>query len=232
MSETNEKHNIKYYREKANELSSELYPTIGEFVVSFESVCHGMKSGIDVFLQDNGLRNSSRLSDILVGDLTAFPLVNVYRSIVIETQKPNVDEVKIIDNIVKRIIELAEERNRIVHSAWFIDYKSMEDLEKGLLIQYRPGASKQGAKESPTRYPIKNIKDFITKARTLHVLVEELNMCVYQGTKIDNRFMLNKNGEVLSRGSYFDSIEKSSTQKPVCVVIPRKRSFGHADSST
>jgi hypothetical protein len=232
MSDICENRGREYYVQKANELSSQLYPTIGEFILAFEAVCHELKMGIQIILEDNGLRNSTRLSNILIGDFTMSPLLNVYRSIIVETQKPNANELKIIDNIAKRLIELAEERNLVVHSAWFIDYKSPEDLEKGLLMQYRPGASKRGAKESPSRFPINNIKDFIKQARTLENLVEELNMCIYQGTKTENRFSVNKDGDVSNQGTFMDSLEKSSGQEARCVAIPRKKAYGLADSST
>jgi hypothetical protein len=208
---------------KAKELSSALYPTIGEFIVAFEALCHELKMGIGIILGDNGLRNESKLTDILVGDLTLSPSLNIYRGLLFETQKLNAAEVKIIDIISKKIIDLGQERNGIIHSAWFIDYKSSDDIDKGLLTQYRPGASKRGAKESPSKIPINNIKEFTKQARALGDLVEEINMCIYQGTKIENRFLIDKNGDLITQGSYMDSIEKYTGQGcPPCVPIPHK----------
>ena len=59
--------------EKAEALSTELDPTIGGFVLAFESLCHSLKMGIEDILARRGLSNR-KLAEILVGDMTLFPL--------------------------------------------------------------------------------------------------------------------------------------------------------------
>jgi len=198
---------------KAKELSEDLYPTIGKFALQFEANCHALRMGIETILENHGLSNSN-LTEIMIGDLTIFPLQSIYRSMISEVMQLNEFEIKIIDNIFKRIIQLGEKRNRIIHAAWFIDYKNPEDLKSGLLTQYKPGYSKKGAKESPSKFPISEIKAQIDESDKLNDLIHELNMCLYSGTQIQKRFGIDDQKLAYPTGSINDYIEKSDDAKP------------------
>lgn len=193
--------------QKAKELSDELYPTIGEFAVSFEAISHAVIMGIDDVLQKNGLRNS-RLTDILVSDLTMQPLQAAYRALLVETETLDESEVVILDDIFKRISQLAEHRNRILHSAWFIDFKNPDDLRNGILLSYKPGRTKKGAKGCPSKVAIQEIRSIIQEARIVEDLVHQLNMCVYTGRKIRQRFSADPHGKVVATGSVGDFFSK------------------------
>jgi len=203
---------------KAEALSIDLYPTIGGFVVAFESLCHSLKMGVEDILVRRGLSNR-KLAEILVGDMTLFPLQSVYRSLLVEAYELDIKEVCIIDNIFKRVCNAGEERNGIIHSAWFIDFKNPDDIEKGLLVKYRPGASKRGAKESPSKYPLEDIKKSTERTRTLTDLVEELNMCAYGNVYIASRFKIDNDGNAVAIGSILDHFKTG--KPPVAPVVRR-----------
>jgi len=186
-------------RRKAEALSKSLYPTIGEFAVAFEAVCYALRMGIADILEKNGLRNT-KLAYIIIGDLTIFPLQSIYRALLAETQQLSPLEKKILDNIFKRVSQLGEKRNRIIHSAWFIDYKNPKDIKEGLLTQDKPGPSKRGAKESPSKFPIRTIKEIAGQAHILSALVHEVNICIYTGTRIGSRFSLDSKGNAVAKG--------------------------------
>jgi len=188
---------------QAEALSESLYPTIGEFAVAFEALCHALRMGIGIVLEANGLRNG-RLTDILVGDLTVFPLQSTYRSLLSETQDLDELEHRLLDDIFKRITKLSESRNGILHAAWFIDFKDPEDIRNGLLTRHRPGSTKKGAKADPGKFPISDIKALTREARVLDALVHELNMCTYSKRRILDRFSFNSQGETAATGSIMD----------------------------
>jgi hypothetical protein len=198
------------FYKKAKVLSTELYPTIGGFVVAFESLCHSLKTGVEEILLQQGL-SDGKLAEILIGDMTLFPLQSVYRSLLVQAYKLDAKEISIIDNIFKRVCEINEERNGIIHSAWFIDFKNPNDIEKGLLMKYRPGASKHGAKESPSKYPLEDIKKSSERVRILINLVEELNMCVYRNVYIASRFNIDVGKNSVAVGTLLDHFQ---TEKP------------------
>jgi hypothetical protein len=200
-------------RNKAKKLGDSLYPTIGKFALSFEANCHALRMGIGTILENHGLSNSN-LTEIMIGDLTIFPLQSIYRSMISEVVPLNETEAKIVDSIFKRIVQLGEMRNRILHAAWFIDYKCAEDIKCGLLTQYRPGYSKKGAKQSPAKFPISEIRAQIEESEKLNDIIHELNMCLYSGTKIQKRFAFNEQNLVHCTGSITDYIDELPDSKP------------------
>ena len=171
--------------------------------MAFEGICHALRMGVENVLEKNGLQNG-RLTDILIGDLTAHPLQGVYRALLAESETLHTTEVALLDNIFTRVTLLCEERNRIVHSAWFIDFKNPEDLRNGLLLKYKPGRSRKGAKESSSKVPIQEIKDIIGEIRIVDDLVHQLNMCIYCKKKIAERFSFDDKGKVVATGSIMD----------------------------
>lgn len=194
-------------QQQAKELSERLYPTIGEFAVSFEAISHAIRCGIDILLQKNGLHNS-RVTNILVGDFTMQPLQAAYRALLVETEKLDESEISVLDDIFKRVNQITEHRNRILHSSWFIDFKNPEELRNGLLLSYKPGRTKKGAKDCPTRVAIQEIKDIIQEVRTVDDLVHQLNMCIYTRRKIGQRFAIGPKGKVVATGSIGDFFGK------------------------
>ena len=197
---------------KAKVLGKSLYPTIGEFAVSFEGICHALRMGISNILEHAGLKDST-LPDILVGDLTIFPLQNIYRALLVQTYKLTEDELKIIDNLFTRVTKLAEERNRILHCRWCIDFKDLQDIRELLLTGYKPGYSKRGTKPSPFKFPISEIKKLIRIIRELDDLIYQLNLCIYAGRAIGSRFQLNSKGQAIATRSIMDFFEKPKKRK-------------------
>ena len=201
---------MKTIKDRTEELQRELYPTIGKFAVSFERVCYALKMGISELMEVEGLSND-RITDILIGDLTLFPLQSIFRALIAETGKITPDNQYIIDNIFKRIVKLGEERNKIIHSAWFIDYKNRKALRAKMLTGHKPGYNKKGAKPSWFNYPISEIKKMIKEANVLSDLVHQLGICIYTNHGIEPCFKLYKNRNVRLKGSrvnYFIKFEK------------------------
>ena len=181
--------------ENATKLSTELCPTIGEFVVNFERVSQAIRMGIYEILEIQGLKDK-RIIDIFIGELTFSPLQSIFRALISQTQKLNQTERKMVDNIFNRIVKLAEERNKIIHSAWFIDFKDHEAINSGMLFAYKPGHNKQGAKSPSFLYPITDIKKWAQKATELADLIYQLGTCIYICADIELHFEFDKDQNV------------------------------------
>jgi hypothetical protein len=186
-------------RRKASDISERLDHAVGRFALSFERLCHSLRIGICTVLELHGLQNAWKITDIMVGDVTAFPLQSIFRALIVETHELSEEESKIITSIFKRVARLTEERNRIIHSAWYVDYKSRQDLLSDTLVRLRPGYSKHGAKPSPTKHPLAEIEEWTDEAREL----EELVTCLYhrfnRGHRIKDYFEIGADGEVQAR---------------------------------
>jgi hypothetical protein len=184
---------------KALDASETLNCAVGCFALTFERLCHSLRLAIWSILEAHGLQNAWKITDIMVGDLTAFPLQSILRALVAETRGLSEEESKIITGIFKRAAKLAEERNRLIHSAWYIDYKSRGDLLTDTFVRYRPGYSKHGAKTSPTQHSLAEIEEWTNEAEDLQQLIRHLGECLRQGRSIEDGFEIDADGRVRVR---------------------------------
>ena len=100
--------------EKYKTQTEELYAAIGRFVVKFEHVCQAMYGAILWALQSNGLR-TQRLADTILAGHTAEPLLKIFGSLLVEIRNDDEQDRKIVRNFLKRVQELIEKRNNIIH---------------------------------------------------------------------------------------------------------------------
>ena len=160
---------------KAETVGERLNTAVGDFAISFERLCHNLRLSIWAVLEANGLNDAWHITDILVGDMTAFPLQNILRALIWQTMKCNAQEEMVLSNIFKRIASITGTRNSVLHSAWYIDFRSTADLLTDTYTKYRPGYSKEGAKPSPTKYSIKAVEVAAAETQTLSQFISCLN---------------------------------------------------------
>lgn len=184
---------------KASDASERLDRAVGSFALSFERLCHSLRFGILSVLKAHGLQGAERITEILTGDLTAFPLQSTLRALIAETHELSEEESRIITSIFKRVVKLVEERNRIIHSAWSSDYKSIQDLLSDTFARYRPGYSKRGAKPALTKYSLAKIEKWTNEAENLQRLVWGLGLCLWQRERIKDRFKIDADGKAQFR---------------------------------
>lgn len=156
-----------------------------------------------MILENAGLKDN-RLSDILIGDLSAFPLQNIYRALLVQTTKLTEKELKIIDSLFNGVAKLAENRNKILHSKWSIDFKNPQDIKDQLITGHKPGYSKRGAKPNSFKVPIAEIRVLSQRARVLEDLIYQLNLIVYSGRSIGSYFHLSPDGQAATDGTMAD----------------------------
>jgi hypothetical protein len=163
---------------KAKTASEKLCTAVGDFALSFERLCRDLRLGIWAVLEANGLKDAWYLTDIFVGDLTAFPLQNIFRALISQTRKCNAEEKLALGDIFKRMAAITETRNSVLHSAWYIDYKSRADLLTDTYTKYRPGYDKAGAKPTPTKHSIEEVERAAVGCLTLSELISCLQSCI------------------------------------------------------
>ncbi len=183
-------------RKKIKTASNRLSLAIGEFALTFERLCRDLRLGIWSLLDREGLRNAWELTDILVGDLTAKPLQSILRAIIAQTINLTDEDEKILTSLFSRITRVTEERNSILHSAWYIDYKSRKDLLSDVFVRYRPGYSRKGAKPTPTDHALAEVIQWEAECSTLCRLVDHLSDSLRRGKKIENSFEMTSKEEI------------------------------------
>jgi len=183
----------------------ELSAGIGDFALCFERLCRHLRLGIFAVLEVNGLKDAWSLSEILVGDLTANPLQSILRALIAQTRKCNENESLVLKNIFKRIVSIVEKRNNFLHSDWYIDYISRNDLQPDVYMKYRPGYNKSGKKPASTKHTLKELKQARNECLALSEFVECLESCVLNNRSFEDYLHM-----VDRQASFIDPANKCS----------------------
>jgi hypothetical protein len=101
--------------------TSELYRSIGEFVVKFERVCYSLTMGIMAMLERSGLRDQ-QISNVFLAGLTAEPIRTLFESLAAQTDWLKTEERGRLKTLLLRFQKLTSERNDVVHGTWLIDF--------------------------------------------------------------------------------------------------------------
>ncbi len=114
----------------------DLYKAIGKFIVEFEIMCDDMRDCIiNSILYKAGLRNQM-ISQQLLTEMTAGPLLSLLESLLLQTEKFNVTDEEVVKNLIQRSRKLIKDRNDVIHCRWFISYLVIgigndEDMPEG-----------------------------------------------------------------------------------------------------
>lgn len=175
--------------------TSELYRTIGEFVVSFEMVCHSLQHAITFLLHGAGLRNQQASSIILSG-MTADPLCNVFQSLVGELTNLSDAERAIVKNLTSRFKTLNEDRNDIIHSTWFVGWGNEKTTDFSSATGYKHHRSKRGAGVKSFERTAQDFQLLAAEAKILGKAFIRLSGCISAGISIDKNFEVSPDGRV------------------------------------
>ena len=186
----------KHERNKKYEIqTTALYAAFGRFAVNFELICFALRQGIHWMLHSGGLR-IEKLADILLTDLTAKPLQSIYRSMSSEIQELSDNDRRVIKNIFKRIDDLIEKRNDIIHATWFIEWASPKDTDFNEARGIKTDRDKKGGKIKVFRFKIKDFNKLSQEAFILFKLISRLSICLTNNFKVENNFEFDENGNV------------------------------------
>jgi len=139
--------------------TAELYQAIGKCTVKFEHVTASMRNAVTFLLHKGGLRNQ-RLAQVLLSDLTAYPLKSIFQAMVPESNKLATEEMKICDNIFSRTQKLIQRRNNIIHSTWYVGWASPHDTDFSEVGGGKPERGKRGVLHKSFKYTAADFESF------------------------------------------------------------------------
>ena len=173
------------------------YAAIGRCAVSFEHVCHAMVSTVLSLLHSQGLRNQ-RVANALLAGLTANPLRMIFHSVIAEVrgEKLQGDELRIVDNITKRIRDLAESRNDLIHRTWFVGWVAEDDNEFATVTGAKVRKNKEGVRFEAKEFSIDDFDRFSTEANELTQIINRLNGCYGFDFDVSKNFLIEGDGTV------------------------------------
>jgi hypothetical protein len=182
-------------KEKYKVQTKDWYAALGQFVVQFEHVCKNMETCIIFALHGDGLRNQN-LAQALLTDLTAAPLHQSFRAIVAELRKNDTEDLRILDNVSKRVEKLIEDRNEVVHRTWFVGWAAVDQEDFSTVRSWKFKKTRRGAEFKPKSYTTSALDDLSKKADELAKIISRMDGCLGIGTSFSKNFKVEKDGTV------------------------------------
>ena len=181
----------KYENKEHEEKATEVLAGLGEFVISFERVCAGMRSCIHCAFRSSGLDNQG-LSQVLINKLAAESLRTTLGGVFSELRDQDDEDRKVVRGLLARIDKLGTIRNELFHAEWFLNYDYEEAND-----EFRALALKMNSSQSSGAYGLKifvtkeSLNQHVKEASEVQLLVSRLATCLNQkGLKVSE--MLSK----------------------------------------
>ena len=155
--------------------TSELYRSIGEFVVKFERVCYSMTMGIMAILERSGLKDQ-QISNVLLAGLTADPIKALFESLAAQTAWLKPDERESLKALLSRFQKLTSERNDVVHGTWLIDFHNYASHTKDFSTAFglKLHKNKEGVATKSFEKTVEGFASLIREADELRMAVDKL----------------------------------------------------------
>lgn len=177
------------------EHTDDIYRSIGKFMVQFEQIVFRMGLTVKLILSKNGLTNP-QIGNIITADMTARPMMDMYKSMLLEQLHPIENDEKIIKAILKNITSIIEERNNIIHSTWFVGYGEIDATDFSVAIGQKTAKSSQVIKTKEFRYKSAEFDALSSKCEAILNLINQLMPVVIMGADISKNFAISKDGIV------------------------------------
>lgn len=173
----------------------DLYAAIGKACVDFEHLCHSLRVTILHMLQAHGLSNQ-RVSQVMMADLTAQPLLSIYQALIAETLKLTEGEQRICDKLCSQIKSLIERRNDIVHATWFVGWAGSEDKDFSKTNGHRWKRGKAGSMLKGENLEAEDFLSFAGDCLAVANIVMSAALIHIDGCRIENNYCITPAGKV------------------------------------
>lgn len=168
-----------YKNEKHEEQANEFINELGKFVLSFERVCESMRYAVVFMLQTQGLENQN-MAYVIVGDKGSAELQLLVGALFAEMPKQDKEDKTIVKALLKRVKEVTEKRNLLLHNSW--DLGASESWGTEILAVATRFRTKQntGASIEPHGVSPSYLKELRQELSAIHVLLQRLLTCITQ----------------------------------------------------
>jgi len=167
--------------------ADEVFCEFGRFVVLFERVVQSMGFSISFILSSEGLRNQ-QLGHIVLAEQTAAPIRSILQAMVREIAKPDQDETTILSKIFKRIQELTEQRNLLVHGFSAIGQRDGEAAFTSDGYKLKRKAAGVGIQQF--RLTAAELRNLCLECNEVEALVDRVTATILQKKKFTATFTL------------------------------------------
>lgn len=153
---------------------------LGEFVVSFERVCSGMRGCIHSIFRREGLTNQM-LCQVTINKLAADGLKTMLGALFVELRDQDEEDKGEVSKLLRDIGKLGETRNNLLHAEWFLNYDYEESSEEFVALALKSNMT-QSAGALHIKIPVSRsiLNSHIEEATKLQVKLRRLDICLAQ----------------------------------------------------
>ncbi len=167
-------------KEKFDKQTGALYEAFGRFVIEFEQMCERLRVCIIFSVNTNG-QHGQQFLQVLLADLTAYPLITKLRAILSIIYKDDEQQRNHLDPLFKFCIELNELRNDIVHGTWTIGSTRVEEIEFDTAWGRKAKLTKKGLEPKLFSYKPEKVNALTEKIKIATELIFRLQYCTSYG---------------------------------------------------
>ncbi len=176
----------------------EIYEHVGKFCIEFEQMCRSMEVCSRTIIQGQGLTNDS-VSEILLADYTADPLRSLLHSLVGQTLVKDKEENDICSKIFNYIKKLAEHRNDLIHSKWYLyGLRKEEEVEEVIASGFRLHANKEGSATKEIKMSKSHLDKLLNQCKEASIMISLLMRCVMNVRSLKDCFSIKKDKLVIN----------------------------------
>ena len=165
--------------EKHRAQAEEFLLELGRFAVAFERVCEAMRYAILFIFQSEGL-NHQGLAQVVIGDKASAELQVLLGALFAELRSRNDEaDFKAVQNLLKEVKDLTENRNVAIHSAWRFGSNSSVAEMHAATIRPRTKQNK-GAVPIIQGMTAQYLRQLTEQSTVMQVKLQRLQRCICQ----------------------------------------------------
>ncbi len=177
--------NSEEQQEKFRNQRGALYAELGRFVVMFEELIDAMRHVISMHVSfGTGPQNHKyqQFANIFTAELTAYPLLKAFHSIVLveitsyEDPAKRDDYKKIFDHIYGRIVSITQVRNDFLHGTWHLNYGSPTADDYSTAEGAKGVNAKKGLRYDALNYKVEDFLSYSDECRSLAEMVRGIGL--------------------------------------------------------
>ncbi len=138
------------------------------------------------------------LCNAVLEGLTADPLRRMFASTVAQVRGDRLvgDDKRILKNILKRVVELTETRNDIIHRMWYVGWAAAEDNDFSSVSGMKFKNTTQGVEFRGLHYTSQDFDNHSSQADDLTKVIQRLDGCMMLDLPFSSNFIIDPDGTV------------------------------------
>jgi hypothetical protein len=180
-----------YKNKKHEKQANEFIIELGKFVISFERICESMRYAVVFMFQSQGLKNQN-MAYAVVGDKSSAELQVLVGALFAAMPNQDDDDRKAIKTLLKRIKDITEKRNLLLHNTWNLGESESWGAEiLAVAVRFRTKQN-TGASIEPHGINPSYLRELRKEMSGIHIFLQRLLTCLIQPKfKVSTEF--NKN---------------------------------------